>query len=113
MLEDAVVQHRACSILIALEHDGRIPGHFVHRYHHAGQEEVALDVVQIPELLPDVLKTTHAIQILNVLLEGTSLDDFHSHTLRNTRIEGLDHEGVGGVQIHLALSVWRIDGHEL
>ena len=115
MLEDAVVQHRARSgIRITPEHYGRIPGHFVHAHDHAGQEQVALDVVQVleTELLPDRLKTTHAIQVLNSF-EGTRLDNIRSHALRDTRIEGLKHEGVGGVQIHLAFSFLRKDGHHL
>lgn len=47
-LEDAVVQYLPCSsVLIALEHRGRIPGHFVHLHYHVGQEQIAPDVVQI------------------------------------------------------------------
>ena len=92
MLEDAVVQHRACSsVRIAPQHHGRIPGHFVHAHDHTGQEQVALDVVQVleTEFLPNGLKAADTVQLLNSL-EGTRLDNFRSHALRDTRIEGVN-----------------------
>ena len=46
LLEDAVVQQRTCScVLVALEHRCRVSGHFVHTHRHAGQEEIALDII--------------------------------------------------------------------
>jgi hypothetical protein len=72
-LENAVVQHGARSVArLAREHHSRIPGHFVHAHHHTGQEQVALDVVQVleTEFLPNRLKTTHAVQFHNGL-EGS------------------------------------------
>ena len=46
LLEDAIVQQRTCScVLVALEHRDRVSGHFVHAHRHAGQEEIAFDIV--------------------------------------------------------------------
>jgi len=58
-----------------LKHCSGIPGHFVYAHGHVGQEQIALDVVQLPDFLPNLIKTTHTIQIRVVLLEGTSLND--------------------------------------